>query len=1304
MSGISSFAFNVKFTENTADISLSGNIGEGKNNRMISLFTNENGFDGEIGSTEDLTYIGYTSVGYDGGFDAVLPSQASMVYITSDEITILKNLKNNKSLNLKMEAEYQSGSDEFVITADFGSYYASKNCLLYVFTDSFSVFNMSDNAIYTASQTASSDGSVSFNVSFNPYDEFYNFAVECADVTVSSRKNISELKNKTDKNNDIFGLNAQYPKINGTDTKERFFERIAELPGEIPVIMPKDVNEGKYTFFVDPKNGSDKNTGGINSPFATIRKALYEVSKIDYSEKTQGVTVYLRGGEYNLDYGINMYSEHSGTKEAPLYISAYNGERVTVQTGKKILGESFKGIDNLEMLSRLNPLVRNKVYCVSLKELGITDYGQVISRYKEYLQPKLYCENAEMRLAHYPNNGTVRVGKVINGGEADKDNALDGISFTFLDDRPLKWKDTGDIAICGGIGWEWSLQNVLISSIDKTNHVLISGDNPQWGVIEAGSNPYAAPTTYYYYNVFEELDTAGEWYLDRNEGKLYVYPEKNIEECEFYYALGNVVPFTVNRANNVVFNGIEFCNGSSDGMNLNGCKNVIVQNCKFSNFTGTGVRISDCRNSGLTTCEIYNTEQYGVLICDNGDEYKNLIPCRNFVQNCTITRQENTSQKPGVATKTTVGAVISHNLFQNFSADAINPDGAENVVEYNEISGACRDVRDMGAIYWAGMFNRGTHIRYNYIHDPSLIKKTGHAVYLDQMGSDCYIYGNVIDGFNTGFYTHGGREIVVYNNVFVNRQYQGSYFFLDSGNYYEKYSNVFYENMTPDGYLKLYSSGQIDLKSGAWKMRYPNFYDYILKVDRYLADKDTEGYVWDYKWNDSDGNVQNEAEVRAPVGHYIVNNVSYGNTGISQIAVGKNNACANEPNCVTAENPGFADVDNKNYNLVPNNEITDALEGFEAPPFEKMGLVTHNAEWDVKRQNALSGIYPVNGETTSASEVSFNWTAIPFSSYYTLTVAKDSDFNEVVCELKTYDSLADFTGLKPNSRYYWKVTSHSDFSLFKDFTVQSPVYTFNTMNYDAEFMLMENYNGNCLVYTADTLTENDVLTMKNLTSESNNIKAVFDVDFSQGGDSAAYCVSVGGGYKAVFGKDCTAYLYKGAEQVASGVFKKSDDDLYHITVSSQYTKDSVAVEAYVAANLGADTETRLTMLHSSAHAGMNFNPEFLTPESTGGIVANIRLFANRKSDCTFEFKNQNGENSVIVYNNTSAAIENAQIIFAVYNDNGVCAVSRGIISAPAGGKAEKAIGNLKDTSGKQIRIYLWEDNFLKPMRRSVYIK
>ena len=1308
ISSINCFAFNVKITNNTSEIVLSGNIGGNKNNRTISLFTNETGFtEGEIDGTENLRYVGCATVDYDGGFSTTLPSDTSFVYMTSDEVTILKSLKNIKSLETKMEIEYPNDSNDYIITADFGSSYASKKCSAYIFTDSYNVFNMSNNAIYTATGTTTSGGSVSFKVAFNPQEEFYNFAVKCDDITVSNRKSISELKaEQLNENDDIFGLSSQYPEIKGTNTKERFFERVAELPDEIPVIMPKTVEDGKYTFFVDPSKGNDKNSGDINSPFATIRKALYEVSKIDYSEKKSGVTVYLRGGEYKLDYAINMYSEHSGTPEAPLYISSYKGEKVTVQTGKKISGASFKGIDNFEMLTRLNPLVRNKVYCVDLEEVGINDYGKVVSRYKEYLQPKLYCEDAEMRLARYPNTGTVRVGKVINPGAADETNeSPDGISFTFLDDRPLGWKDTGDIAICGGIGWEWSLQNVSVSSIDKANHVLISDDNPQWGVMEAENRTTAAPTTYYYYNVFEELDTAGEWYLDRNEGKLYVYPEKNIEECEFYYALGDVVPLTVNQANNVVLNGIEFCNGSSDGLILNGCKNVIIQNCKISNFTSNGVLINDCLNSGLTTCEIYNTEQYGIYITKNSDEYQKLIPCRNFVQNCSFTRQENTSQRAGVITKTTVGNIISHNFFQNFSANAICPEGAENIVEYNEISGACRDIRDMGAIYWAGMFNRGTHIRYNYIHDPALIKKAGHAVYMDQMGSDCYVYGNVVDGFNTGFYTHGGRDIAVYNNVFVNSQYPGSYFFLDSGNYYEHYSNLFQENMTPEGYIKAYTSGFIDLKSVPWKTRYPNFYEYILKVDQYLVDKETEGYSWDYKWLDSDGNVQNEAEVRAPSGHYIVNNVSYGNTGIRQISIGTKTACATEPNLITSEDPGFVDFDNENYTLVPNKSITDTLDGFVAPPFEKMGLVTHNTEWEAHRNNSLEGIYPVNGEMTSASEANFNWTTVPFSNYYNLTVAKDRDFSEIVYELKTSDSVADFNGLDSDTQYYWKVTSHTNFSLFKDSVIESPVYTFNTMNLDMESQVMAEYRGNYLTYTAGTLSEADIQIIKDVSAESNNIKITYDVDFSQGEDDSCQSISIGGGYKVVLNKDCTAVLYKDGEEVASGNFKKSNNNLYHTIVNSSYTEDKVVVELYVAADEGGDVGTRLILLHEASHSGISFNPEFLTSESTDSIIGNVRLFSNHKSKYTFEVGNENGVNTVVVYNNTSSAIENAEIIVAVYDDNGVYknSVLHDIISVPANGNTEKYIVNLTDISGKQIRIYLWEKGSARPIRGIGYV-
>jgi hypothetical protein len=67
-------------------------------------------------------------------------------------------------------------------------------------------------------------------------------------------------------------------------------------------------------------NGSDRNIGTIDSPFATIQRAHREIDA--------GDTIYIRGGTYNLPKDKTISLSKNGTADAPIRLFAYNNEKV----------------------------------------------------------------------------------------------------------------------------------------------------------------------------------------------------------------------------------------------------------------------------------------------------------------------------------------------------------------------------------------------------------------------------------------------------------------------------------------------------------------------------------------------------------------------------------------------------------------------------------------------------------------------------------------------------------------------------------------------------------------------------------------------------------------------------------------------------------------------------------------------------------------------------------------------------------------------------------------------------------------
>ena len=72
-------------------------------------------------------------------------------------------------------------------------------------------------------------------------------------------------------------------------------------------------------------NGSDKNVGSINQPFASIQYAAKQMQP--------GDTTFIREGKYFLS--INL-SKLKGTKDKPYFFKAYEDEVVTLDGTKQI--------------------------------------------------------------------------------------------------------------------------------------------------------------------------------------------------------------------------------------------------------------------------------------------------------------------------------------------------------------------------------------------------------------------------------------------------------------------------------------------------------------------------------------------------------------------------------------------------------------------------------------------------------------------------------------------------------------------------------------------------------------------------------------------------------------------------------------------------------------------------------------------------------------------------------------------------------------------------------------------------------
>lgn len=525
-------------------------------------------------------------------------------------------------------------------------------------------------------------------------------------------------------------------------------------------------------------SGSDENAGTEDSPFLTLNRAMQEVANIDKTGRDK-IVVCVESGDYNIS-SLNFNNNHGGDDNCNVIYTAYNGE-VKLNAGIKLNQNDFISASNYDFIAeRLNDNAKENVAIIDLKSssYGLTsaDWGKLFpigtyntaNRYAgETTGPmfsELFINGERQSLARYPNNGYIYTNKVVSSGKnceniENGDPAGDVYKVDeALAKRISNWQNIKDVWMYGFWQYDWADGSTPIESFDKNTNNLSTKYQSFFGTKEN------AP--YYFYNCLEELDSPGEWYLDRENGLLCIYKPQNFDNSEITMSLSTSTAITINT-NHITFRGFTITGTRGNAIEINGNNNVI-ENCKISGIGGHAI-ISNGYNNIIYKNKITNIGKGGISV--SGGNREALTLGNNIVKNNLIHdwSQVFKTYQAGINFGG-VGNICANNELYNSPHLAITYDGNKHVFEYNLIHDVCLETDDSGAIYAGRSWSSyGNDIRYNLIYNLGSNGFAPNGIYMDDAISGQNIYGNILINIpKHAIFIGGGRDMNVYENIIIN--------------------------------------------------------------------------------------------------------------------------------------------------------------------------------------------------------------------------------------------------------------------------------------------------------------------------------------------------------------------------------------------------------------------------------------------------------------------------------------------------------------------------------------------------------
>ena len=377
-----------------------------------------------------------------------------------------------------------------------------------------------------------------------------------------------------------------------------------------------------------------------DGPIATLEEARVRVRELKKKQPSQPIEVLIKGGVYPLRKTVVLGVEDSGAEGAPVVYKAFPGEQPVFTGGVPITGWKKLSADP----EGVSEQARGKLWVAEIpKDVG-----------KPWLIRSLYDGETLLKRARSggfryaeveKENDFNRQGKKLTSllEYAGKPVAPFDRAIYYRGDDIKDWPNPSDIELMLK-DRPWLANIISLDRIDTQNKIAHLAVDPTY-------QPINPRNRYWVENAIQYLDEPGEWVVNTKEGRIYMWPEKDVADMDViapylqeFIRVEGVEDGLV--ASHLRFEGLTFTHGVRDTLlqkdqglqhdwemydkgnaviRFRFAEDCQVKSCVIKSSSGTGVRLDlHCQRIKIARNHLHHLGGGGIVLSGYGPGTKDV--------------------------------------------------------------------------------------------------------------------------------------------------------------------------------------------------------------------------------------------------------------------------------------------------------------------------------------------------------------------------------------------------------------------------------------------------------------------------------------------------------------------------------------------------------------------------------------------------------------------------------------------------------------------------------------------------------